>query len=92
MKKELQTLILPVFLSKRQCLISLAAYDNTQHPLTTAVWLLAPVEVVEEVSSHTYLFVKTECNWLVPQCHEEISSVHLILQMGNNHVNYQPSS
>lgn len=34
-----------------------------------------------------HLFVEAESNWLVSQCHEEISSVHLVLQMGHNHIN-----
>ena len=35
-----------------------------------------------------YLSVQAECNRLVPQCHEEISSVHLILQVSHHSVNW----
>lgn len=93
--RSLSLWILALFLSKGQSLLSLAAYSNSQHTLTTDVWrslTLGAVGAEEEFGSDAYLFVEAKCDRLVPQCHEEISSVHLILQMGHNHVNYQTTS
>ena len=47
-------------------------------------------QIKEDVNDEgAYLSVEAEGDWLVPQSHEEISSVHLILQVSDDSVNWQ---